>query len=126
MVRFRKKIYVPYGNELNNLILREVHVKTYLGHLGYQRTLTTVKKFYHWLNLKKEVDEFVSICVDFQQVKVGCKHLGDLLQPILFPEWKWEVTSMNFITSLLSTSKQHDSIMVMVKVAHFITIKSTN
>jgi len=37
---------------------------------------------------------------------------------------------MKFITTLLRTSKQHDSIMVavdrLIKVAHFITVKSTN
>ena len=37
---------------------------------------------------------------------------------------------MDFITSLLRTSKQHDSIMVLVdmlsKVTHFIAVKSTN
>jgi len=37
---------------------------------------------------------------------------------------------MEFITILLRTSKQHDSIMVVVdmvsKVAHFIVVKSTN
>ncbi len=53
LVRFGNKIYVLNDNELKNLILRELHVKSYLGHLGYHKTLTIVKNFYHWLNLKK-------------------------------------------------------------------------
>jgi len=61
---------VPNFNELKNLILRELHLKSYSSHQGYQNTLTTVNKFYYWLNLKKEVVEFMARCSDCQQVKV--------------------------------------------------------
>jgi hypothetical protein len=51
------------------------------------------------------------------------------LQPIQIPEWKWQVISMDFITGLPNTIKQHDAIMVVVdklrKATHFIPIKST-
>ena len=65
-----------------------------------------------------------------QQVKVEHQHPAGLLQPLPIPEWKWEVISMDFITGLLMTWKQHDSIMVVVekltKAAHFIPFKSTH
>ena len=58
-----------------------------------------------------------------------CKHSGGLLQLIAIPEWKWKVISIDFITRLPKTVKQHDSIMIIVdmltKVAHFILMKST-
>jgi len=44
---------VPDSGELKNLILREFHVKPYSSHLGYQKNLKAIKKFYHSLNLKK-------------------------------------------------------------------------
>ena len=51
------------------------------------------------------------------------------MQPLPVPEWKWEVISMDFITGLPMTWRQHDSIMVVVdrltKAAHFIPVKST-
>jgi hypothetical protein len=53
-----------------------------------------------------------------------------LLQPLPIPEWKWEVVTMDFITRLPRTDKQHDSIMVVVekltKDAHFIPLKTTH
>jgi len=55
LVRFRDKMYVSYDSELKKLILREFHVKIYLGPPRYQKTLTAMKKFYFWLDLKKEV-----------------------------------------------------------------------
>ena len=52
-----------------------------------------------------------------------------LLHPLPVPEWKREVVSMDFITGLPMTWRQHDSIMVVVdkltKAAHFIPVKST-
>ncbi len=63
-------------------------------------------------------------------MKFECKNTIGLLQPILIPEWKWEVISMYFITIFPRTSKQHDSIMVVVdklsNVAHFILMKTNN
>lgn len=52
------------------------------------------------------------------------------MQPILIPKRKWEVISMDLIPGLSKTSRNHDSIMVMVdrltKVVHFNPVKSTN
>lgn len=64
LVRFRDMIYVSNCSELKKLILREFHAKPYLGHLGYQKTLTMVKKFYYWPNMRKDVAKFVARCLD--------------------------------------------------------------
>lgn len=111
------------------MILREFHAKPYSGHPSYQKTLIAMKNFYYWLNLKKDVVEFVARCFNFQRVKAKCRHPGELLQSIAIPEWKWEVISMNFIMDFPRIVRQHDSIMVVVerltKVAHFNPVKST-
>ena len=64
-----------------------------------------------------------------QQVKVERQHLAGLLQPFPIREWKWKFISMDFITGLPMTMRQHDSIMVVVdkltKESHFIPVKST-
>jgi hypothetical protein len=67
--------------------------------------------------------------MECQKVKAKHRHPAGLLQPLPIPEWKWEVVTMDFITRLPRTSKQHDSIMVVVdkltKDAHFIPLKTT-
>lgn len=52
LVRFKNRIYVPNNDDLKRLIMREYHEKSYSSHLGYQKTLMTIKKFYYWPNLK--------------------------------------------------------------------------
>jgi len=79
LVRFRDKIYVSDYSEIKKLILREFHVKPYSGHPGYQKTLTIVKKFYFWPNLKRDIAEFVARCLSCQHLKAECKHPDGLL-----------------------------------------------
>jgi hypothetical protein len=80
--------------------------------------------------MRKEVVEYIGKCLECQKVKAEHRHPVGLLQPLPIPEWKWEVVIMDFITKLPRTSKQHDSIMVVVdkitKDAHFIPVKLTH
>jgi hypothetical protein len=68
--------------------------------------------------------------MECQKVKAEHRHPAGLLQPLPIPEWKWDVVTMDFITGFPRTSKQHDSIMVVVdkltKAAHFIPLKTTH
>jgi hypothetical protein len=80
--------------------------------------------------MKKEVVDFIARCLECQKVKDEHRHLAGLIHTLPIPEWKWEVVTMDFITKLPRTNKQHDSIMVVVdkftKVAHFVPVKLTH
>jgi hypothetical protein len=123
-------VYVPNVQELRFLILKEMHKVTYVGHPGYQKTVEAVKSHYFWLGMKREIVECIARCMECQKVKAEHRHPAGLLQPLPILEWKWEVVTMDFITGLPRTSKQHDSIMVVVdkltKAAHFIPLKTTH
>lgn len=63
LIRFKNRIYVPNTDDLKRLIMREYHVKPYSGHSGYQKTVTAIKNFYYWPNLKREVGHFAAKCI---------------------------------------------------------------
>ena len=94
-----------------------------------QKTIATARRQYFWPGMKKDMAEYISRCMKCQQVKVEHQHPAGLLQPLPVPEWKWEVSSMDFIREFSMTWRQHDSIMVVVdklsKETHFILVKST-
>jgi hypothetical protein len=127
---YRNKVYIPNVQELKLAILKEMHDVTYVGHPGYQKTMAVVKSHYFWLGIKREIIEYIARCMECQKVKAKHKHPVGLLQPLPILEWKWEVVTMDFITGLPRTSKQHDLIMVVVdkltKAAHFIPLKTTH
>jgi hypothetical protein len=104
---------VPNDQELKSLILLEMHKVPYAGHLGYQKTIFAVKKQYYWPGMKNEVADFIARCLECQKVKAEHRHSAGLLHPFPIPEWKWEVITMDFITTFPRTTRQHDSIMVV-------------
>jgi hypothetical protein len=77
--------------------------------------------------LKRDIDEYVSLCDTCQRVKAEHQRPIGLLLPLKIPEWKWEEIVTNFIVGLPHTQASYDSIWVIVdrliKVAHFIPIK---
>eukprot|EP00253_Pinus_taeda_P022952 PITA_22952 len=129
MIHFKQRLYVPSQDKIKNLIMDEFHVSHYAGHPGYQKMITAIRKEYFWPGMKKDIAEYLSRCLECQQIKAEHQHPAGLLQPLLIPEWKWEIISMDFITGLPKTKKGNDSIMVIVdklsKAAHFIPVQST-
>jgi hypothetical protein len=92
--------------------------------------ITVVRSQSFWLGMKKDVVDYIIRCMEFHKVKVEYRHPLGLLHPLPIPEKKWEVITMDFITGLFRTNKQHDSIMVVVekltKAAHFLPMKTTH
>ena len=79
--------------------------------------------------MKKDIAEFVDKCPNCQQVKAQYQKLGELLQEIQVPTWKWEDINMDFVVGLPRTQRQYDFIWVfmdgLTKSAYFIPVKST-
>ena len=57
LMLYKNRLYVPNAPEIKLLILNEVHKSPYLGHLGYQKMITMLRKYYFWTNMKNEVDD---------------------------------------------------------------------
>jgi len=81
--------------------------------------------------MKKEVPNlYIARCLEFQKVKDENILPVIMLHPLPILEWKCEVVTIDFITKLPRTMKQHDAIMVVVdkltKDAHFILVKTTH
>ena len=67
--------------------------------------ISLLRKEYFWPNMKNEVVEFLARCIECQQVKAEHQHLAGLLQPLPIPNWKWEVISLDIVTSLPKNQK---------------------
>ena len=77
--------------------------------------------------MKKDIAEFISKCLVCQQVKAEHQVPVGLLQPLSIPEWKWERITMDFVSGLPRTQRNHDAIWVIVdrltKSAHFLAVR---
>ncbi|XP_052727736.1 uncharacterized protein LOC128195006 [Vigna angularis] len=85
-----------------------------------------LRKSFWWPGMKNDVARFVASCLTCQRAKTEHQRPGGLLQQLEIPEWKWDSVSMDFVTHLPRTVKNHDSIWVIVdrltKSAHFLPV----
>ena len=121
------RLCVPATKELRRQILEEAHSSTYAMHPGSTKMYRTLKEYYWWSGMKREVAEYVSKCFICQQVKAERQKPFGFLQPLPIPEWKWERITMDFVFKLPPTVQRHDGIWVVVdrltKSAHFLPIR---
>jgi hypothetical protein len=122
-------IYAPSSGELRNLVLKEMHNVLYVGHPSYQKTIEVLSQFF-WPGLNKYVVDYIARCMECQRVKAEHRHPMIFLQPLPIPEKKWEVVTIDFITTFPRMTRKHDSIMVVVdkltKDSYFFPIKITH
>jgi transposase InsO family protein len=75
-----------------------------------------------------DIVNYVTRCLECQQVKIEHRHPVGLLQPQVIPESKWEVISMDCIVGFPLTEMRRDSIFVVVdtltKSAHFNPVRT--
>ncbi|CAN6542625.1 unnamed protein product [Malus baccata var. baccata] len=120
-------MYVPNNEELKKEILDEAHCSAYAMHPGGTKMYHTIRPFYYWPGMKREIAEYVSRCIVCQQVKAERKKPFGRLQPLPVPQWKWENITMDFVYKLPRTQNGFDGIWVVIdrltKSAHFIPVR---
>jgi hypothetical protein len=94
LLMHKNRIYVPSFGELRNLVLKEMHTVSYVGHIGYQKTITIVRSQFFWPGNEKGYCYYIVRCMECQRVKVEHRKPVGLLQPLPIPEKKWEVITL--------------------------------
>jgi len=126
---FEKRLCVPNDPEMRKLIFQEAHDSPYSIHPGNTKMYMDLRERFWWVNMKREIAEYIALCDVCNRVKAEHQKPAGLLQPLPIPDWKWDKIGMDFITGLPKTKSGYDSIWVVVdhltKVAHFIPVKTT-
>jgi hypothetical protein len=65
-----------------------MHNVLYDGHFSYQETIATLIIQYFWSGLKKDVVDYISICMECHGVKVEHGYLAGFLYPLPILERK--------------------------------------
>ncbi|GKB41630.1 putative reverse transcriptase domain-containing protein [Tanacetum coccineum] len=73
-----------------------------------------LRDLYWWLDMKRDVAEYVSRCLTCSKIKAEHHKPSGLLQQLEIPEWKWEKLAMDFITKLPKSSSGYDTIWVIM------------
>ena len=108
------RMCVPEIGELKREIMEEAHSSAYAMHPSSTKMYHTLREHYWWKGMKKEIVDFVSRCLTCQQVKPEHQKPAGKIQPLPIPVWKWDKITMDFVTGLPRTRRQHNAIWVIV------------
>ena len=112
--RRKTSIAVPNYSGLREQCIRLHHDLPYSGHLGRDRTLDLISRYYWWPGIYTDVSHYFDHCDQCQRNKVPAQKLPGLLQPLEIPGHKWESVSTDLITQLPETTKGHTAIVCFV------------
>jgi len=124
------RLVVPAIPALRRGLIRSVHDTPMAGHPGRQRTLINLQKHFWWPKMHKDVKNYVQTCRSCQEVKAARTKTQGLLMPLPIPETKWHTVTMDFITELPLTPKNHNAILVftdkLTKMIHLVPTHNTH
>ncbi|KAF5936255.1 hypothetical protein HYC85_027384 [Camellia sinensis] len=80
VLKFQRRLCIPNDADLKRRILEEAHKSEFAMHPGNTKMYQDLKLVYWWPNMKREIADFNSKCLQCQQVKV--EHQKPMLSPI--------------------------------------------
>ena len=90
--------------------MEETHNTKFTMHRGGTKMYRDMREIFWWPRMKKEIDEFVAQCLQYQQVKVEHQKLVEPLQSLSISEWKWEHITMDFVLELPNSPRDCNAI----------------
>ncbi|GJX38754.1 putative reverse transcriptase domain-containing protein [Tanacetum coccineum] len=97
---FMDRIWVPLVGGMRKMIMDEAHKSKYSVHPGVDKIYCDLRNMYWWPRMKRDIATYVSECLTCSKVKAEHQRPSGLLQQPEIPEWKWDKTTMDFITKL--------------------------
>ena len=107
-------IVIPNASDLRSKCIQLHHDSPYSGHLGVQRTIDLITRFYWWPGIYSDVKDFVIHCDICQRTKVPTQRLPGLLQPLQIPGRRWQSIGTDMITRLPESVRGNNAIIVFV------------
>nr|GEX77029.1 putative reverse transcriptase domain-containing protein [Tanacetum cinerariifolium] len=122
--------WLPCYGDLRSVIMHESYKSKYSIHFGYDKMYQDMKKLYWWPKMKANIATHVSKCLTCAKVKAEHQRPSRLLVQPTIPEWKWDNTTMDFITKLPKSSQGFNTIWMIVdrltKSGHFLPIREND
>ncbi|MBW0547236.1 hypothetical protein O181_086951 [Austropuccinia psidii MF-1] len=116
-------VVIPRNHELQYNILQKCNDSPLAGHLGQEKNLKLIKRYFNWAGMNKIIKDYVSSCQNCPRNQNIHHKKFVLLKPLQIPSGPWNSFTMDFITHF-PLSSSFDSVLVVVdrssKMAIFI------
>jgi hypothetical protein len=105
----RYQLVLGEDSPLREVVLQEAHASVAAGHAGRDKTLERVLRRFWWKNAAEDVGRWVSSCTICQATRPRNSYPGGLLNPHSIPTRLWQVVSVDFVTGLPVSARNHDA-----------------
>jgi hypothetical protein len=61
---YKNRLYILNCDDLKKFIMDELHKIPYTGHTRYRKMITTTRKQFYWLGLKKDIANYLAKCLE--------------------------------------------------------------
>ncbi|KAL1939365.1 hypothetical protein VTO73DRAFT_9921 [Trametes versicolor] len=98
--RFGQKVLCVPSGRLKSRSLREMiidHAHQTIGHLGAQKTMEYVRRWYWWPRLTRDIERFCTSCGACQMSKTSNMMPSGLLHSMPVPLYPWQSIGMDFV-----------------------------
>jgi len=124
------RMCIPAANaRIVTRILAAHHDAVMFAHRGARTTFLMLRRNFFWIDMRKDVDEYVKSCESCQKNKYPTRRSQGMLQQIQPAPAPWDTITIDFVTSLPVDPEGFDEIMVVIdkltKRAFYIPSKST-
>ena len=109
LIYYNNRLLVPNDNGIKEKIMQMCHDFQLAGHLDTAKTAELVKRYFYWNNIDAAVRDYVLSCPYCQSDKDTNQRKLGLLQSIEIPQRRWEVVTVDFITSLPDVGNGKDT-----------------
>ena len=113
-------VCIPDSSDIRLSLLHDAHDSAIAGHLGFDKTYSSLLRTVYWPRLARDTRQYVATCESCQRNKHSNPHPAGLMQPLPTPQQRWETVTMDFIVQLPLTPRGFDAITVLSKQAHFV------
>src|SRR5258705_12593331 len=89
------------GERIAGITIKNAH--KILGHLGFQKTLEYIQKYYWWSTMVKDMEKFISSCETCQTTKQTTQRTPGLLHQLPILDAPWTSIAMDFVGPFLKS-----------------------
>jgi len=111
--KLRSRLYIPKAGDWRDKVLREAHDSKQAGHLGDNKTVQRIAKFFYWPNMNREIKQYVKECPQCQLNKHHTDLPSGLLKPLPVPDRPGRDYAIDFMVGL-PESEGNTAALVMV------------
>ena len=93
MLIHKGKVWIPSDPLLRKLIMESEHDSLLAGHMGIDKTMELVDRNFYWLEMAKDIEDYVRCCEDCQKNKAFQHKTHGALYPLELSYTPWDAIS---------------------------------